>query len=112
MLKAQTQATITTKTLTKIYSKTPTKKKGPSKIQTVQCASKWKPDDNPTDSDKSSGSDQDSSHVPHKKCAKQSVDDGMETVDDEPEVVINLVSGSGGDDATSSSDKVWNLTYL
>jgi len=103
--KPLTQATITTKTKTKIYSKAPTKKQGPIKTQTVRHAHKRKPEDNPTDGDNSSSpSSPESTHVPHRKRAKQSVVNEVDIVNNEPEVVINLLSGSGGDNSTS--DKV------
>jgi hypothetical protein len=102
MAKPQTQATITMKTLTKIYSKAPIKKQGSAKTQTVY---KQKPEHDPTDSDASSNkSDPEPIYMPHRKRAKQSVDDDMDIVDDEPEVIIDLVSGGSGDDAASSSD--------
>ena len=103
MSKPQTQATITTKTKTKIYSKAPTKKRGSTKTQTVRHAHKRKPEVDPTDSDERSSPEP--SHVPQKKRTKQSVDNEMDTVDDEPELVIDLVSGGGRDDAISSSDE-------
>ena len=104
-MKSQTQATITTKI--KIYG--PTKKQH-SKKTTVQHAHKWKPKNDPTDSNNSDSSNPEP--VPHRKCTKQSADNEMDAADDEPEVVISLVSGSGGDDTTSSSDKVWHSTYF
>jgi len=112
MSNPQTQATITTKTKTKtkIYSKALTKKQGSTKTQTVQRAYKRKPEDAPTDSDKSSSAEP--THMPHKKRTKQSVNNEIDTVGDEPEVVIDLVSGSGRDDMISSSDEVRSLSYL
>ena len=99
MTQPQTQATITTKT--KIYG--PTKKQSSTKT-TVQCARKQKPDNDPTDSDNSDSSNPEP--VSHRKHTKQSADNEIDAADDEPEVVIDLVSGSSGDDATSSSDEV------
>ena len=70
----------------------------------MQCACKQKPDNDPTDSDNSDSSNPEP--VSHRKRTKQSADNEIDAADDEPEVVIDLVSGSSGDDATSSSDKV------
>ena|SRR5260221_11805488 len=101
MSKPQTQATITTKTKTKIYSKALTKKQGSTKTQIVQCAHKRKPEDTPTDSNESSSPEP--THV-LQKCKKQSVDNEIDIVDNEPEVVIDLVSGSGRDVILSSDE--------
>jgi hypothetical protein len=109
MSQPQTQATITTKTKTKtkIYSKALTKKPGSTKTQIVH---KRKPEDAPTDSNESSSPEP--THVPHKKWEKQSVNNEMDTVGGEPEVVIDLVLGSGRDDVISSSNEVRSLSYL
>ena len=107
--KPLTQATITTKTKTKIYSKAPTKKK---KTQTVWHAHKRKPEDDPTDNNSSSPSSPESTHALQKKHAKQSVVNNVNIVNNEPEVVINLISGSGSDNSMLSNDEVWSLTYI
>ena len=94
MQKSQKKATTATKTKTK--SKAPEKKQG--------CVSKRKPEDDPTDSKESS--DPEPTYLQHRKHVKQSVDDGMDIVDDGPEVVISLVSGSDRDETRSSDEEV------
>ena len=104
MPKSQKKATMAIKTKTK--SKGHTTKQGPKTSQTVHSAlcHKRKPKDSSTDSEESS--DPEPKHLPHRKRAKQSVDDEVEMVDDEPEVVLDLASSSDRDDTRSSDEEV------
>lgn len=74
---------------------------------------KWKPTNDPIDSEEFS--DPEHIQLPHRKCAKQSADDDdkIETVDDEPEDTISVVSlGSDRDDRGSSTEEVYCCIIL
>lgn len=90
----------TTATMTRAKSRASTTKK-------QGCIHKRKPTDDPIESEELS--DPEPTQLPHRKRTKQSadVDDEIETVDDEPEATISLVSsGSDRDDRGSSTEEV------
>jgi hypothetical protein len=93
-----------TATKTKAKLKAPTKKKEATRNPIAQSVRKQKPEAS-TDSEESL--DPEPTHLPHRKCAKESVEvleDVINIADNEPEVVTSPVSGSDGDD-TRLSDK-------
>ena len=69
---------------------------------------KWKPEDNPTDSDEPETSDTEPASKPCKKHGKQTVGDETDMVHDRPDVEPELVSGGDRDDMRSSDEEVWN----
>ena len=89
---------VTNATITKTKSKAPTKKQGH--------IYKRKPEDDPIDSEAFSSPEP--THMPCQKHAKRSAndEDEIETLDDEPETTISLVSSSGKDDTASSNEEV------
>jgi len=91
---------------TRTKSKAPAKKQGPTKRKKVQSTQKRrKPeDDDSTNTDKSS--DIEPTQQPHRKRAKKSVLKDVEVVNDEPDSVIDLASGSDSDDRVSSDGEV------
>ena len=95
---------VTNGTITKTKSKAPTKKQGH--------IYKQKPVDDLIDSKAFSSSEP--THMPRQKCAKQSAndEDEIETLDDEPETTISLVSSSSRDDSASSNKEVWHQIIL
>jgi len=94
---------VTNATITKTKSKAPTKKQGH--------IYKRKPEDDPIDS--KAFSSPEPTHMPHQKRAKRSAnnEDEIETLDDEPETTISLVSSSGRDDTASSNEEVRHQGY-
>jgi len=105
MPNSQKKAATATKTRTK--AKAPAKKQGPTKGKKVQTTQKQrKPeDDNSTDTDKSS--DIEPTQQPYRKRTKKSVAKDVEVVDNEPDTMIDLASGSDSDDKVSSNGEVW-----
>ena len=96
----------TTAIKTRTKSKAPAKKQGPTKRKNVQSTRKRrKPeDDDSTDTDKSS--DTEPTQQPHRKRTKELVVKDMEVVNDKPDSVIDVASGSDSDDRVSSDGEV------
>ena len=101
----------TTAIKTRTKSKAPAKKQGPTKRKKVQ--STWKrrklEDDDSTDTDKSS--DTEPTQQPYRKHTKKSVVKNVEVVNDEPDSVIDVASGSDSDDRVSSDGEVWRRIW-